>query len=113
MMQADIHRLDSADRTVTAEIQIAQDGARFVAFSGQTATTAQSLPRPLRLTGLNPDARYSVTLLNPQDRPRHSRGPLALATGPLHLSGRALMSRGLQLPVAWPATMWVIEGTTL
>jgi len=28
----------------------------------------------------------------------------------LTLTGRMLMTRGILLPVAWPATMWVVEG---
>ncbi|MBI1417540.1 MAG: alpha-galactosidase [Limimaricola sp.] len=113
MRQADILRLDSADPTVTAEMQLAADGARFVVFAGQATASAQILPRPLRLAGLDPAARYRITLRNPEDAPRHSRGPVALKSGPLMLSGRALMSGGLTLPVAWPATMWVLEGERL
>lgn len=113
MHRGAIHLLDSDDPTVTAEIQIAADGSRFVAFAGQAAMPRQSLPRPLRLTGLDPDARYRVSLLNPEDRARPSRGPVALTTQDLTLSGRALMDRGLSLPLAWPATIWVIEGNRL
>ncbi len=109
-MAGTIHRLDAADPAVTAEMQIARDGHRFVLFAGQNQTSTQILPRPLRLTGLDPAARYIVTLINPEDAPRQSRGPNALKTGPLTLSGQALMTRGLLLPVAWPATMWVVEG---
>jgi alpha-galactosidase len=109
-MAGTIHRLDAADPAVIAEMQIARDGHRFVLFAGQSATSTQILPRPLRLTGLDPAARYTVTLINPEDAPRQSRGPNALKTGPLTLSGRALMAQGLLLPVAWPATMWVVEG---
>jgi alpha-galactosidase len=67
----------------------------------------------LRLAGLEPAARYQLTLHNPQDRPPQSRGPNALKTGALTLSGAALMSAGITLPVAWPATMWVVEAIRL
>lgn len=113
MMAGGIHLLDSDDPAVTAEIQIAADGGRFVVFAGQAALSRQSLPRPLRLTGLDPAARYRVSLTNPEDRPPQSRGPNALAQGPLILSGQSLMSRGLLLPIAWPATLWVVEGQRL
>jgi alpha-galactosidase len=113
MLAGDILRLPHPDPSLTAEMQLAQDGSRFVVFAGQNATSAQVLPRPLRLTGLNPAARYRVHLLNPQDAARHSRGPVALKSGPLDLSGAALMQGGLNLPVAWPATMWVVEGERL
>lgn len=112
-MAADILRLDSPDPAVTAELQLARDGSRFVVFAGQSATSAQILPRPLRLTGLDPQARYRVALLNPEDAPPQSRGPNALKTGPLTLSGQALMRRGVTLPLAWPATMWMLEGARL
>jgi alpha-galactosidase len=110
MMAGTLHRLDSADPAITAEVQIASDGGRFVVFAGQSEASAQILPRPLRLTGLDPDATYRVTLLNPQDRPPQSRGPNALKNGALELTGRVLMGQGILLPVAWPATMWVVQG---
>lgn len=110
MMAGAIHLLDSDDPAVTAEIQIAAAGERFVAFVGQGSFSAQILPRPLRLTGLDPQASYRVTLLNPEDRPPQSRGPTALKSGPLVLSGQALMTKGVLLPVSWPETMWVVEG---
>ncbi|NUB44852.1 alpha-galactosidase [Fertoebacter nigrum] len=112
-MQADILRLDQADPAVTAEMQLAQDGARFILTAGVAEMSVQSLPRPIRLTGLDPDVRYRVTLKNPQDAPPQSRGPNALKSGPLELSGRYLMAQGLLLPVAWPATLWVVEGERL
>jgi len=110
MMQADILRLDAPDPSMTAEMQLAADGSRFVLFAGQNDTSRQILPRPLRLTGLDPMAQYTVTLRNPEDAPPQSRGPNALKSGPLTLTGQALMTMGLNLPVAWPATLWVIEG---
>ena len=113
MMGGAIHLLDSDDPTVTAEIQIAADGQRFVTFAGQAEMSRQILPRPLRLTGLDPQALYLVTLRNPEDLPPQSRGPNALKSGPLTLSGQYLMTRGLLLPVAWPATIWVVEGERL
>jgi alpha-galactosidase len=112
-MAGTILRLDSDDPAVTAELQLAADGGRFVVFAGQAETSRQILPLPLRLTGLEPEARYQVTLLNPEDAPRQSRGPNALKTTPLTLTGRMLMTRGILLPVAWPATMWVVEGRKL
>jgi alpha-galactosidase len=106
-----ICRLDSDDPTVVAEITVAGDGSRFVAFAGQSATTSRSLPRPLRLTGLDANAIYRVSLANPQDVPRLSRGQNALRGGAtIRMSGALLMNHGIALPVAFPATMYVIEG---
>ncbi len=112
-MQADILRLPHPDPAVTAEVQVAADGERFVVFAGQNAASPQVLPRPLRLTGLDLSARYRVRLVNLGDAPRQSRGPVALKAGTLVLTGAALMQAGVQLPVAWPATMWVVEGERL
>jgi alpha-galactosidase len=112
-MHADILRLDSADPAVTAEMQLARGGARFILTAGVAEPSTQTLPRPICLTGLDPAALYRVTLKNPGDAPPQSRGPNALKTGPLVLSGQYLMTQGLLLPVAWPATLWVVEGARL
>ena len=107
---AGVQRLDADDPSVVAEIQIAPDGGRFVVFAGQAGAPAQIVPRPLRLAGLDPAARYRLHLVNPEDAPPQSRGPVALRDGPLVVSGRHLMAHGIVLLLGWPATMWVIEG---
>ncbi|WGW05626.1 alpha-galactosidase [Tropicibacter oceani] len=112
-MSADILRLDSFDPAVTAEMQLAQDKSRFVLFAGQSQTSAQILPRPLRLTGLDPQATYRVSLLNKDEAHRLSRGAPALKSAPLTLSGAALMTLGLTLPWRFAQTMWVLEGHRL
>ena len=112
-MQADILRLDTQDPAVIAEIQIAQDGGRFVAFVGQAAASAQILPRPVQLTGLDPMARYQITLRNADEAPNLSRSAPALKTGPLTLSGQALMRQGVTLPWRFPDGLWVLEGERL
>ena len=112
-MAGDILRLPHPDPALTAEMQLADDGSRFVVFAGQNAASPQTLPRPLRLTGLDAGATYHVRLVNPEDAPKQSRGPCALKSGALTLTGAALMQAGLQLPIAWPATMWVVEGARL
>ncbi|MXU64104.1 alpha-galactosidase [Oceanomicrobium pacificus] len=113
MCRATIHRLDSMDPQVIAEAQVAERADRFVAFVGQTGASAQVLPRPVRLAGLDPARRYEVRLRNPHDRAPVSRGAVALDDGPLTLSGAALMAHGVQLPVAFPATLFVLEGKAL
>ncbi len=113
LMRATILRLDSADPAVTAEMHLAEDGSRFLLAAGQSALSSQILPRPLRLTGLDPAARYVVRLTNPQDAAPQSRRLTALQQGPLTLTGKALMGQGLLLPVAWPSTLWMVEGARL
>lgn len=113
MTSADILRLDSADPAVIAEQQAARDGTRFVVFAGKATTSAQIVPRPLRLTRLDPNALYKVSLINRTSASTLSRGTPALKEGPVTLSGQYLMSHGLTLPWSFPETMWVIEGERL
>ncbi|MEP2704155.1 MAG: alpha-galactosidase [Roseibium sp.] len=113
MMDADILRLDNSDPTVIAEEQIAQDGSQFVVFAAQMQTSDQILPHPLRLTRLEPDAQYRVSLKNRADAPRLSRGKPALKDRDLTFSGQYLMSHGLTFPWNFPETLWVVEGKKL
>ena len=113
MRTADILRLDSADRSVIAEQQLAREGERFVVFAGKAATSAQIAPRPLRLTGLDPAATYRIDLTNRADLHHLSRGTPALKTGPVELSGAYLMGHGITLPWSFPERMWVVEGHRL
>ena len=110
---ADILRLDSADPTILAEQQQARDGGRFVVFAGKAATSAQISPRPLRLTALDPDAMYSIRLINRDTAPTLSRGTTALKSQDLTLSGSYLMRHGVTLPWSFPERMWVLEGERL
>ncbi|AUQ75232.1 alpha-galactosidase [Phaeobacter piscinae] len=111
--RADILRLDSDDPAVIAELQRAEDGSRFVAFAGLSKASAQILPRPLRLTGLDADATYDIRLLNRDDAPGLSRGSPLLKTENARLSGQYLMHQGITLPWTFPQSIWVIEGTRL
>ncbi len=113
MQKADILRLDSADPAVIAEQQLARDKDRFVVFAGKAATSAQIAPRPLRLTGLEPDAMYRIDLINRNTLHHLSRGTTALKEDVLVLSGAYLMHHGVTLPWSFPERMWVLEGTRL
>ncbi len=113
MLDADILRLDSSDPAVIAEQQEARDGHRFVVFAGKAATSAQIAPRPIRLTRLDPNARYKVTLINRNSASTLSRGSPALKDGPVEVSGQYLMSHGITLPWSFPESMWVVEGERL
>ncbi|WP_085307981.1 alpha-galactosidase [Planktotalea arctica] len=111
--RADILRLDSADPAVVAEQQLAEDNTRFVVFAGKAATSSQILPRPLRLTRLDPNAQYEINLLNKTTAPTLSRGAPVLKEQSITVSGNYLMHQGLTLPWHFPDTMWVIEGRKL
>ncbi|AML50387.1 alpha-galactosidase [Falsihalocynthiibacter arcticus] len=116
MLEGDIHRLDAPDPEITAEIQIARDGQDFVCFIAKTANFKQVLPRPIRLTGLVPNATYEVSLINaadPSSASPPSRGDCALNAGDVTLSGAALMQLGLTLPCSFPETIFVVQGKCL
>lgn len=108
--QADILRLESSDAGVTAEQHLANEKDRLVVFAARHSTSDHIIPRPLRLTGLEPNAQYQIKLLNPEAAPKLSRGTPALKSGPLTLPGAYLMDQGVTLPWSFPETMWVLEG---
>lgn len=108
-----IHLLDAGDPAMTAKIQIAADGSRFVTFAGLGILSRQIVAKPLRMAGLTPDALCRITLLYTGDKVPHARRPTAPKTKALTLSGQALMTSGFMLPIGWPATLWAIEGTRL
>lgn len=113
METADILRLDAADPSLIAEQQQSRDGSRFVLFAGRADTSSQIAPRPLRLTRLEHDARYEISLHNRASASQLSRGKLALKDGPVTLTGAALMHNGITLPWSFPQSMWVLEGRKL
>ena len=113
MFDADILRLDSADSSVIAEQQLSRDGDRFVVFAGKAMTSAQIVPRPLQLTGLNLNAMYIIELINKEDCLGLSRGNPILKYKPIKLSGSYLMNQGITLPWSFPESMWVLEGKLL
>lgn len=110
LLDADILGLESPDPAVIAEQQMTVEGDRFVVFAGKADTSDQIAPRPLRLTRLDPAARYEIVLLNREEAPVLSRGMPALKSGPVTLSGAYLMNHGITLPWSFPGTMWVLEG---
>ena len=113
MATGDILRLDSADLSVVAEMQLARDGSRFVVFCNQLDSSAQINSRPLRLTQLDPNAIYAVHLRNRDKVHSLSRGNPLLKSQVLQVSGAWLMAHGLNLPYAVPSSIWVIEGRKL
>jgi len=107
------HELTVAEGGYGALI-VAPDGARAIGFAAQTLFAADYDLPPVRLPGLDPDARYRVTL--PEPWPRKARRHLADAEGwrvGRILSGRALAEAGLALPLAHPETAWLIALETV
>ncbi|MEM8704602.1 MAG: alpha-galactosidase, partial [Pseudomonadota bacterium] len=104
MMRAGILRLDTSDPALIAEQQLAENGDRFVVFAALLRASDPILQQPVRLTGLDADASYRITLINRDDAPRLSRGAPLLKQEDLVASGRYLMSHGLILPWRFPET---------
>lgn len=105
--------LAPADNEIRGRIAIAEDGERFVASFVQNATISRKTTAPVCLAGLDPHARYEVAFpkgfpVNDRAR-RPSDSPLANGES-LTLSGKALMTAGMRLPLAWPDSIHVITG---
>jgi alpha-galactosidase len=100
-------RLDHPDAGVTGMMVIHDDKA--LALAAQTGFSPVFDAAPVRLVGLEPQARYRVTLPEPwPPRAKHYlANPDAWRDG-LTLSGAALMTQGLALPLTHPETAWLI-----
>ena len=100
-----LHRLDSGDPNVIAEMHVSADESAFILYAAQMQPSAQQLARPLRLSGLEPTAHYQLSLDNPQDvvevMNRGAKNPLVDGQT-VTLSGTFLTHRGLQLPNSFP-----------
>ena len=84
---------------------------KFVVFVGIAETSKWSSSIPIRLTGLKPDYKYDVILLNYHEKTTASRGGSVFDKGKISVSGQYLMSNGIILPSQFPDRMWVLEGT--
>lgn len=102
-----LHRLAHPDPNVTG-MMVTREG-KALALAAQTAFSPVFDAAPLRLAGLEAEARYRVTLPEPwPPKARHYlAAPQAWREG-LVLSGTALMAQGLALPLTHPETAWLI-----
>ena len=107
------YRLAPDDPEASARMSVDGEGERFLLFAATLAVSRAEATAPLRLAGLDPERRYRVRLRNPEvpetAATRHFPSPLLTASG-LCLSGAALMQSGLVLPLAFPDTLWILEG---
>jgi len=110
MHKAIFHRLDLSDKSQIGEIQVSIDNEKFVSFVVQMEQSVYSSPKPVMLTGLDANSIYKINLITPDNAAQVSRGRIALRDKELLLSGQFLMSRGVNLPCAFPGSIWVIEG---
>ncbi len=105
--QGALYRLAHPDPGVTGMMVTHENKA--LALVAQTAFSPVFDAAPLRLAGLEPQARYRVALPEPWPfKARHYlANPDQWRTG-ITLSGAALMAQGLALPLTHPETAWLI-----
>ena len=110
------YRLDATHESELSQLFVANDQSRFFLYSGTLDVPDNETTAPVRLTGLKPDARYQVSLLNPEDiDPLATRifdSPLFDKPG-VEISGAALMQAGLILPFAMPDSLFLVQGTQI
>jgi alpha-galactosidase len=105
--QGALWRLEHPDPNVTG-MMVTHEG-KALALAAQTAFSPVFDAAPVRLAGLEPEARYRVRL--PAPWPPRARHYLANADAwreGLVLSGTALMTQGLALPLTHPETAWLV-----
>jgi alpha-galactosidase len=102
-----LHRLAHPDPNVMGMMVTHED--RALALVAQTAFSPVFDAAPVRLAGLEPETRYRVTLPEPwPPKARHYlASPESWREG-LVLSGAALMTHGLALPLTHPETAWLV-----
>jgi alpha-galactosidase len=107
------YRLQPSRPEILAQMFVSEAKDRFLAFSATMAVPQSETTGALRLAGLDGNAKYRLRLLNADDISRRATRwfdcPLVTTEG-LALSGAALMQSGIVLPVAFPDTMWLVEG---
>jgi alpha-galactosidase len=103
----DLHRLNHPDAGVSGLMAVTDE--RSLALVTQTEFAGEFDVAPVQLRGLEPEATYRVTLPGPWP----PKAGLYLAgmrewVGGRELSGQALMTQGLALPLTHPETAWLI-----
>jgi alpha-galactosidase len=100
-------RLDHPDAGVFAQM-VTHEG-KSLAVAAQTGFSPIFDAAPVRLKGLEPDAFYRVTLPLPwPEKPALYLPDERRWRDGFTLSGRALMTQGLALPLTHPETAWLI-----
>ncbi len=110
LFQTPSKRISTADPAIIAEMRVSEDQSKFATFIGKTGTSRQTLTLPIQLIGLREDVTYTVSLRYHDGALALSRGHIPLKDGQIQLSGKALMSMGVQLPMQNPASMMILEG---
>ncbi|NEE00737.1 alpha-galactosidase [Phytoactinopolyspora halotolerans] len=110
MHSGDVVRADHHDPATLVHGVVAADRSRAIYAIVQLATSVQSPTGPVRLPGLDPDARYRLAPLAPGDIPEGpARSPLPWWEHGVTLPGRVLADLGVQAPTLHPERLVLVE----
>lgn len=106
-----VHRFDHADPAINAHGVIAEDRRFGVLSVAQISTSHALATGPLRIPGLDPDARYDVQLIDPGSDAlgKAKVQPAWVRAGAVQLGGSQLAGAGLPLPILFPESAVLIE----
>ena len=108
-----MRRLQTDDPAIYAHVVISEDRERFLLFVFFTDTTLHSVQGPVRITGLDPDRSYELSLWDKPQVPSpamHRFDSPLMSETPVAVSGAFLEQVGIVLPVAFPDSAVVLEG---
>jgi alpha-galactosidase len=109
-----IRRIPTDDSAIYAHAVIAEDRERFLLFAFFTDTTLNSVQGPVRITGLDPNRSYELSLWEKPQIPSaamHRFDSPFMSDTPVAVSGAFLEQVGIVLPVCFPDSAAVLEGT--
>ena len=104
-------RLDYPDPAAMAHGVVAEDGSAAVFALFQLDTCLTSVPCPLRLAGLDPQATYAVAVLDDLAPPNSAAQQTCAWLPSTRVSGAQLMASGLQPPIMPPQSVVVLSLT--
>lgn len=107
----DVVRVDHTDPSALVHGVVSSDRERAVMAYVQATPSLTTSPLPMRFTGLDPDRRYRIELiddLGSADEFGRSR-PAWMAQDTIEFSGRQLMASGLQPPVLHAESVLLME----
>jgi alpha-galactosidase len=103
---------ETADPTVDLRGVVAQDRGRALYAATQVTSSSTYPGAALQLPGLDDDRRYRVRLADPLTSVGgNGQSPLKWAEQPITLTGRALRTVGLRMPVIFPQHLILIDVT--
>lgn len=102
-------RLETHEPDHLADAVTAEDQSHALLRVVRTGSSRLGQGTNVRLPGLDPEARYTVSVLRPAEKSVEAGLAPAIADGTLVLTGRVLAARGLDLWMPRPATSLILE----